>query len=455
MAAVFDPLQTSMATLDVVAAARASAPELAARQHARLSRLLDAAVQHSPWWRTRLRGVPSDAPLDALPTLSRGELMANFDASVCDPRIRLAELRRLTADPQRIAEPYLGSYMVWESSGSGGEPGIFVQDAAAMAVYDALEAQRRSAVRPLQRWLDPLYLSERLAFVGATSGHFASYVSVQRLRQLNPWLAPGLQSFSILQAQGALVAQLNRFAPTIVAPKPPAAARRADLADAGALQFRPREVWTGGETLTPGLRQRIEAGLGCAVRNSYGASEFLSMGWECGHGRLHLNTDWLVLEPIDAQGLPVPPGEPSSSTLLTNLANTVQPLIRYELGDQITVCPDACACGSALPAVCVVGRQDDVLRLRGARNRRVTLLPLALTTALEDEAGVFDFQVGQLDAHTLSLALPDGVDAATRQRCHQVLTDFATRQGATALAIVDQPAWQRGRSGKLKRVLAG
>jgi hypothetical protein len=40
-----------------------------------------------------------------------------------------------TADPSRIADPYLGRYVVWESSGSSGEPGIFVQDAAAMAAF--------------------------------------------------------------------------------------------------------------------------------------------------------------------------------------------------------------------------------------------------------------------------------------------------------------------------------
>jgi len=38
----------------------------------------------------------------------------------------------------RIGEPYLGRYVVWESSGTGGQPGVFVQNGAAMAVYDAL-----------------------------------------------------------------------------------------------------------------------------------------------------------------------------------------------------------------------------------------------------------------------------------------------------------------------------
>ena len=61
-----------------------------------------------------------------------------------------------------------------------------MQDAQATAVYDALEALHRHRLRPLQRLFDPLYLSERLAFDGATGGHFASVVSIERLRRLNP-----------------------------------------------------------------------------------------------------------------------------------------------------------------------------------------------------------------------------------------------------------------------------
>lgn len=452
MAVVFDPLQTGVAALDVMAATPADPAQLAEIQRIRLQHLLATARRRSPWWRARLNGLPDDAPLHTLPTTQRSDLMAHFDDWVGDSALNLAQLHAYLADPRNIAEPYLGRYMVWESSGSGGAPGVFVQDAAAMAVYDALEAQRRSPLRPLARWCDPLYLNERMAFVGATSGHFASYVTVQRLRRLNPWLAPRLQSFSILQPLPDLLAQLNQYAPTMLATYPSVAALLADLAEAGQLQFRPREVWTGGETLGVSVRRHIESSLGCVVRNSYGASEFLSMAWECEQGALHVNADWLLLEPIDAAGQPVPPGQPSSAVLLTNLANTVQPLIRYVMDDCVTLCAEACACGSSLPVIELAGRQDAVLHVRGAHNRRVALLPLALTTLLEDQAGVFDFQIARPDDHTLSLALPEGTQAATRLRCHELLAAFATQQGAVGLTIVDRPALQRARSGKLKRV---
>ena len=60
-----------------------------------------------------------------------------------------------------------------------------------------------------------------------------------------------------------------------------------------------------------------------------------------------------ILQPVDAQHRPVPVGETGFTTLLTNLANRVQPLIRYDLGDRVRFAPEACECGSALPVMAV------------------------------------------------------------------------------------------------------
>lgn len=458
MAPVFDPLRLAQVSLDVLAAGRATPVALAELQQLRLRRVLQAALEGSRFYREHLAGVAPGARLGDLAPVTRAALMARFDDWVTDPRVRLADLKAFTADPARMGEPYLGRYVVWESSGTSNQPGVFVQDAQSMAVYDALEGLRRSLPGSLRRWCDPLYLNERLAFVGALGGHFASHVSVERMRQLNPWMRHNVRSFTILQPVADLVEALNGYAPTVIATYPTVAALLADEAERGVLAFRPREVWTGGETLGPWVRRHIEQALGCGVRNSFGASEFLTMGWECGHGRLHLNADWVILEPIDERGRAVPPGQPSSSTLLTHLANTVQPLIRYDLGDQVTVFEAPCACGSAMPVIEVQGRRDDALVMTGPGGRRVTILPLALTTVIEEQAGVYDFQLRQIDATTLALRLP-GQDAASREalvRCRAAIHAFATAQGLPDLTLqeeIGQPLG-RGRSGKVRRVLA-
>jgi phenylacetate-coenzyme A ligase PaaK-like adenylate-forming protein len=446
----------SMVVLDVLTAMRLEPADIAERQSHRLRGLLDATARDSAFYRRRWRGIDlASARLQDLPVVHKRELMAQFPQWVTDKAITRAALHHFMADARRCGRPFLGRYAVWESSGSSGEPAVFVQDSGALAVYDALEALRRHSPRPWQRLLDPLMLGERFAFVGAIDGHFASHVSLQRQRRLRPWLAAGWRSFSILQPVADLVAQLNAFAPTLVATYPTAAALLADEAERGALHIAPQELWTGGETLSPAVRRRVQEVLRCHVRNSYGASEFLPLAWECGEGRLHLNEDWAILEAVDAEYHPVPPGTPSHTSLLTNLANRVQPLVRYELGDQICIAPERCACGSPLPVIDVCGRRDDALQLRGADGRAVTLLPLALTTVLEDRAGVYDFQLCQIDERTLQLRLGPAA-AAAGETCRRVLLDFARVQGLGALRVQLRAAAElpHGRSGKLMRVVA-
>jgi len=457
----FDPLRLGTAALDALAATRATPQDIAARQAARLAQLLEAA-RGSPLYRDLYRKHlhgrnAAELSLADLPRVSKSTLMQRFDDWVTDPGVTLSALRAFTADTRRIGESFLGRYLVWESSGTGGESGIFVQDARALAVYDALEAVRRSSPLPQQRWLDPMLLNERTAFVGVTSGHFTSYVSVQRLRKLNPWVARALRSFSILQPTAQLVDALNAYAPTIIATYPTAAALLAGEARRGRLRIAPREVWTGGETLTPPVQHWVEQTWGCSLRNTYGASEFLSIGSQCERGRLHANADWVILEPVDEHHRPVPPGTRSHSTLLTNLANHVQPVIRYEIGDQLTVSALRCECGSPLPVIDVQGRRDEALVMEDRDGQPVTLLPLALTTVLEDMAGVFDFQLRQLDARTLvlRLALPEGEARSALARCRKALHEFARQQGLRPIRVLEEigKPVPRGRSGKILRVV--
>jgi len=456
-APVFDATLLARATLDVLAANGDDAAALARRQQQRLARVVAAARAGSALYRERLQGIePGRTPLADWPVVGKPELMQRFADWVTDPALELDALRAFTADPQRIAEPYAGRWQVWESSGSRGEPGLFVQDAQAMAVYDALEALRRPRPSPWQPWLDPLGLADRFAFVGAIDGHFATQVSALRLQRLNPWLGGRLRSFSILQPVADLVAQLHAFAPTVIATYPSAAALLADEAAAGRFGLRPREVWTGGETLSGPVRQHVQQALGCALCDSYGASEFLAIGWQCDHGRLHANADWVILEPVDAQHRPVPPGETSHTTLLTHLAQFSQPLIRYDLGDRLTVAPGRCDCGSVLPVIRVQGRCDDALHLAGPGGRSVTLLPLALTTVLEDEAQLFDFQLLQRDARTLVLRLPlppAEAGAALARGC-AALRAFCQQQGLPGVQLLGEagPPAPRGRSGKAQRI---
>lgn len=434
----------------------------AGQRQARLLRLLQHASQQSPVYHERCARHHRALALQDFEPIEKAELMQRFDHWATDRNITRASVEDFLADPQHLADAYLGKYLVWTSSGTQGHPGIFVQDAPSLAAYDALDLQRfrgpSLASNALGAWM-PL---PRFAFVAATGGHFAGVVSIERQRRhalsmLGPWLAPAIRTFSVQTPWPVLLRELQAFAPTILITYPSGADALAQAQTQGLLHLALQEVWLGGEQLSHGQRQRITAVFQCRLRNNYGASEFYSMASECTHGQLHLNDDWVILEPVDAQLRPVPPGVTSHSVLLTHLANHAQPLIRYRLSDSIRFITALCACGSRFPVIEVQGRADDTLQLLDSAGHCVTLLPLALMTVLEEGAHVTQFQLLQTGPRTLELRLEPGVPhpmaalAALRTALHDYLTQHGL--GPVTIKTSRQPPQHHPRSGKISRVL--
>jgi phenylacetate-CoA ligase len=457
--AVADAMQEMSAWWEVTSLQHATPQRIRQAARQRLQRLLQHARAHSPLYAQRISAVAAhNADLGAVAPVTKHELMDRFDDWATDRAITRAGVQAFIARGDAIGAAYLGRYAVWTSSGSTGTPGVFVQDAQALAVYDALVAARLrgldSAARFAMHWMNP----GRYALVSATTGHFAGIASLQRLRRLSPWLRERLQSFSVLEPWPDVLDWLDRYRPTHLATYPTVAVALAHAQRAGQLHIAPQEIWTGGEALSAAERTEVAAAFGCRVRNDYGASEFFAMAWPCEQGALHLNTDWVLLEPVDAKGRPVPPGTPSHTVWLTNLANHTQPLIRYDLGDRVTFDAVPCPCGSAFPTLQVEGRRDQTIVMRRRDGRATPLFPLALVTALEDDAQEFDFQLVQTAPDALSLRLDGMQQRAERwRRCRDVLHTTLARQGLAhvKLRVDDMPPQRDAASGKLRRVVAG
>ncbi len=432
---------------------RHGAPGAAAAGRARLRALVRFARAASPFHRRLYAGLPDDPPLSALPPVARGALMAAFDDWCTDPRVRRAPVERFLADRRRVGEPFLGRYRLWKSSGSTGEPGIFVQDEPAMAVYDALVAAQFDPSRLDARRL--LAGGGRAALVVATGDHFAGIASWEHLRRAFPGL--DARSFPVTLPLPRLAAALEAFQPAFVASYPSVLALLAAQARAGRLRIAPALLWSGGESLTAPARAALASAFGCPVMNEYGASECLAIAYGCEAGWLHVNADWVVLEPVDARGRPAAPGERSHTVLVTNLANRVQPIIRYDLGDRVTALGTACACGSPLPAVRVEGRQGAPVALRGARGRPVALAPLALETVLEEALGAERFQLAQVapDALALRLDRAEGRRADAWRRAERALRAYLDAQALPNVALRLDAAGPRPEraSGKLRTLV--
>ncbi len=184
------------------------------------------------------------------------------------------------------------------------------------------------------------------------------------------------------------------------------------------------------------------------------------MAFDCKQGWLHVNSDWVILEPVDADYRPTPPGEPSHTVLLTNLANRVQPIIRYDLGDTIVMRPEPCPCGSPLPAIRVQGRRDDVLRLQAADGRMVRVLPLAIGSVLDQTPGVHRSQLVQTGPASVLLRLdlePGMQGGQVWDRACSSLTGFLADHGLAGIGITRAAEGPQTSvtSGKFRQIIAG
>jgi phenylacetate-coenzyme A ligase PaaK-like adenylate-forming protein len=386
--------------------------------------------------------------------------MRNFDEWVTDPVVTREDVEAFVADESLVGSPYLGRYLAATTSGTTGHPAIFLHDEGALAVYNAIGYVR--AMPALLSWPDVRRLlrgGARAAAVYATGGHFFAVAVLERRLRARPWRARMQRIFSVLAPLDELVGDVNAFGPAMLASYPSMLEVLAREQQAGRLRIRPVLVSAGGETLTPEVRGRIEAAFGCPVRDVYGSSEAVGVTYECGQRWLHVSADWYVLEPVDRDYNPTPPGVASHTVLVTNLANRVQPIIRYDQGDSVTLRPDACPCGSPLPAIRVVGRTNDTLSFQTAEGREVRLLPLALGTVIEETPGVRRFQAVKTAPRVLSIRLdaepgsnPQRVWAAVASR----LKEYLSARGLSEVSVERSPEQPQPNlvSGKFRQVWA-
>ena len=92
--------------------------------------------------------------------------------------------------------------------------------------------------------------------------------------------------------------------------------------------------------------------------------------------------------------------------LATYLYNLVQPIIRLEISDAITIESEPCSCGRTLArARAIEGRTDDVLKFVGHNGGEVSVHPIEFGVVTRDRA-VREFQVVQEGSGVRILVVP-------------------------------------------------
>ncbi len=113
-----------------------------------------------------------------------------------------------------------------------------------------------------------------------------------------------------------------------------------------------------------------------------------------------------MLEVVDELNQSVPTGELGAKVLITNLANTVQPFIRYEVGDQVVMATKPCRCGSRLPRIArIEGRSAEIFEVQG-KDGNLQFLPGVLFHHAVDSLQVIrEWQAVQHDIDKIELRL--------------------------------------------------
>jgi phenylacetate-CoA ligase len=104
----------------------------------------------------------------------------------------------------------------------------------------------------------------------------------------------------------------------------------------------------------------VTAGFGARFANIYGTSELGVIAAACGRSPgLHVFEDLFLVEVL-RHDRPAAAGQPGR-LVVTDLANTAMPLIRYEVGDVGRLHTDPCPCGRQTARLEVLGRVQEVL----------------------------------------------------------------------------------------------
>lgn len=405
--------------------------KIRAHQQQELRRLLAHAKTQSPFHRARLADVDAErfdlALLRNLPVMTKHEMMLGFDELLTDRRITRAMAEATLAATRDEPVPLLDSFFVLATGGSSGERGVFVFDLLSVVQYFGA----------LKRWgarRAPQGASVRAAFVAAACPVHATAFGVALTAggDLPMQFTPVPATLPIEE----IVARLNALHPGALFGYPSMLHRLAAEAAAKRLRIAPRAISCTSETLADEQRRAISSTFGAPVTDTFGSTEGLIGLSAPNDNVLAFNSDQCIIELVDEQNRPVPPGTPSAKVLLTNLVNLTQPLIRYELNDRF-VQQDSAAEHGFLRAT-VEGRSDEMLRYG-----KVDIHPLAVRSVMVKTPGVLDYQVTQT---------PSGIDVAVVADAN-LDTVTLQRQLADALrtAGIADPDVKLRRTNKLER----
>ncbi|WP_180052950.1 MULTISPECIES: phenylacetate--CoA ligase family protein [unclassified Acinetobacter] len=185
---------------------------------------------------------------------------------------------------------------------------------------------------------------------------------------------------------------LNEFQPEFLVGFPSSVFEICQIAKAKGLKYtgKAKVFFPTAETVLSEHRHVISEVLGCKLVDQYASSEGAPFILECSAGHLHIHPLTGIFEVVDDNLKPAQAGQ----MLVTSFTTHGTPLIRYRIGDSITLADSTkkCVCGSIFPLVeRIEGRTNDYIL--SPTHGKVNLGNISNST--KDTKGIVCFQLIQ------------------------------------------------------------
>jgi phenylacetate-CoA ligase len=202
------------------------------------------------------------------------------------------------------------------------------------------------------------------------------------------------------------------------------------------LGYQLRWITLGAENLMPQQASLIEQAFGVKPRQHYGMAEAVANISECERGALHVDEDFAGVEFL--AGI----DETGHKIVGTNFSNWATPLLRYEVGDIVTMSNRGCSCGRPGRVVAGIdGRLEDYIILRnGTKLGRLDHL-------FKDMINIREAQIRQRSRGELLIRVVPGD--------HYTDADERTLQRETRLRVGDNVDIEVERVEKIERTANG
>lgn len=196
----------------------------------------------------------------------------------------------------------------------------------------------------------------------------------------------------------AYINDLNKFKPEFIVGFPSSLYELARFGLDNNLSFVSSlsTIFPTAETLVDEEVSVIEQFFGGKMRNQYSSSEGAPFVVECLHGNLHYELLSGVIEILDDKNQPSATGR----AVVTSFATRGTPLVRYDIGDRMTMSDRICTCGRKTPIVeSILGRINDFIF--SPENGKINLGNLS--NSVKYVKGVKRFQVHQNELNSIDV----------------------------------------------------